>query len=152
MEQILTTFSVSEIIMFFIAAAAAIKGTITFIDWVNSTMIHIVHEKERPANIELQLQQIVEANHEHIKALEEKDAELQQQFNSLTEKIDLLLNSDKDDIKAWITQQYHLFKEQGYIDDYSLDCIEHRYEHYKREKGNSFVKVLVEELRQLPKK
>ena len=75
------------------------------------------------------------------------------QVSNLTDKINLLIESDKDDIKAFITQQYHYFCEQkGWIDDYSMDCIEKRYSHYVEEKGNSFVKQLMEQLRALPRK
>ena len=74
------------------------------------------------------------------------------QVSNLTNKIDILVESDKDDIKAFITREYHYFCEQkGWIDDYSMDCIEKRYSHYVEEKGNSFVKTLMNEIRQLPK-
>ena len=59
---------------------------------------------------------------------------------------------DKDDIKAWITQQHHYFcYELKCIDDFSLDCIEKRFKHYQDENGNSFVENLMNELRTLPK-
>jgi hypothetical protein len=39
-----------------------------------------------------------------------------------------------------------------WIDDFSLNCLEKRYEHYLAEKGNSFVHNLMDDLRALPKK
>ena len=67
--------------------------------------------------------------------------------------IETLIESDKDDIKAYITKEHHYFVYQkGWIDDYSLDCIERRYDHYVAEGGNSFIKGLMEEIRNLPKK
>ena len=64
----------------------------------------------------------------------------------------MLIESDKDDIKAWLTQQHHYFCfQKGYIDDYSLDCMEKRYKHYADEGGNSFVATLMSEVRALPK-
>ena len=66
---------------------------------------------------------------------------------------DLLVESDKDDIKAFITREYHYFCEQkGWIDDYSMDCIERRYNHYLEERGNSFIAQLMEAIRALPRK
>jgi hypothetical protein len=40
----------------------------------------------------------------------------------------------------------------GWIDDYSMECCERRYQHYKDEGGNSFIKGFMEDLRALPKK
>ena len=46
--------------------------------------------------------------------------------------IHLLIASDKDAIKAFITREHHYFVYQkGWIDDYSLDCVEQRYQHYE---------------------
>ena len=39
----------------------------------------------------------------------------------------------------------------GWIDDFSLDCLERRYQHYADEGGNSFIEGFMEELRALPK-
>ena len=67
-------------------------------------------------------------------------------------KINILIDSDKDDIKSFITKEHHFYcYEKHWIDDYSLDCIERRYKHYQEENGNSFVADLMKEIRQLPK-
>ena len=64
----------------------------------------------------------------------------------------MLIDSDKDAIKSYITQKHHFFcYEQGWIDDFSLDCIERRYQHYKEEGGNTFIDGFMGQLRQLPK-
>ena len=44
---------------------------------------------------------------------------------------------------------YHLRK-LGYIDDFSLDCIEKRFKHYSDEGGNSFIENFMKDLRALP--
>ena len=67
--------------------------------------------------------------------------------------MDTLTESDKDDIKAFITREYHYFVEQiGWIDDYSMDCLEKRYAHYVAYRGNTFVGELMKALRALPRK
>ena len=69
------------------------------------------------------------------------------------DKLNLLLDSDRDAIKAHIVEKHHYFcYTKKYIDDYSLDCLEKRYEHYVAENGNSYVEDLMEELRALPKR
>ena len=85
-------------------------------------------------------------------SLEENDKKTEQYLEHLGKKIDMLIDSDKDAIKAYITQKHHFFcYEQGWIDDFSLDCIERRYQHYKEEGGNTFIDGFMGELRQLPK-
>ncbi len=53
-------------------------------------------------------------------------------LNELSKKIDMLVDSDKDAIKSYITKEHHYFCYQvGWIDDFSLDCLEKRYQHYE---------------------
>ena len=74
-------------------------------------------------------------------------------IDKLEKKINILIDSDKDDIKAYIVDKHHHFcYDQRWIDDYSLDCLEKRYSHYTIEGGNSFIADLMSELRALPKK
>ena len=62
------------------------------------------------------------------------------------------LFSEKDDIKAYITEKHHFFcYEKKWIDDHSLDCLERKNKHYKDEGGNSFIDGLMAEIRALPK-
>ena len=64
--------------------------------------------------------------------------------------LDLLLESDKDDIKGYIVEKYYEFHAKGYIDGYSLDCLERKYKTYSREGGNTYIANLMEEIRGLP--
>ena len=74
------------------------------------------------------------------------------QFDALQKSIEMLIESDKDDIKSWLVEKHHYFcYEKGYIDDYSLDCMERRYRHYADEGGNSYAATLMAEVRALPK-
>ena len=73
-------------------------------------------------------------------------------LNNLSQKIDILIQSDRDDIRSYITREHHYFcYQKGWIDDFSLDCIEKQYMHYVDEGGNSFIEGFMEELRALPK-
>ena len=66
--------------------------------------------------------------------------------------LNLLVESDKDNIKSWIVEKHHHFcYEVGAIDYFSLESIERRFDHYQAEEGNSYVATLVEELKALPK-
>lgn len=91
--------------------------------------------------------------------LESKEAEnedaiqkVQYDVTNIKQSVDLLVESDKDDIRAWITDKYHHFMELGYIDDFTLDCMERRFKSYKQEGGNTYVDGMMEAIRQLPRK
>lgn len=88
----------------------------------------------------------------HIESYEQEIDQIKTSIAQLSNKIDILVNSDKDAIKAFITRQHHYFcYDQGWIDDYSLDCIQRRYDHYRDEGGNSFIQDLMTEIKNLPK-
>ena len=134
--EFLTKFSISEIIIFTILLLSSVKGIITFFDWLISKGTQIfVKRYQKPKELENNVQEMAKA------------------IGELTRKVNMLIESDKDDIKAFITRQHHYFVYQkGWIDDYSLDCIEKRYNHYQDEGGNSFIGSLMQEIRDLPKK
>ena len=164
MVELLTTYDLSEILIFIVLLAVAFKAVSSFIDWARDKRRKVTLKEMQPDELAKQIAQETKDREQQIQELkiqkEKEGAELRQQIvgiaaqvSSLTDKINLLVESDKDDIKAFITREYHYFCEQkGWIDDYSMDCIERRYNHYVEEKGNSFVKELMEHLRALPRK
>lgn len=164
MVELLTTYDLSEILIFIVLLAVAFKAVSSFMDWARDKRKKITLKEMQPDELAKQIMQETEKREKQIQELDRKrerdSIELRQQISGvatqvsdLTNKINLLVESDKDDIKAFITREYHYFCEQkGWIDDYSMDCIEKRYGHYVEERGNSFVKQLMEQLRALPRK
>lgn len=143
--ELFNTFSGTSIIIFIVMLAFAIKGVVTFVDWGYGRLKQYFDKKhDNQENKE----KILEKLDSHSKdILEIKEAFAQQQ-----KLINLLVNSDRDDIKAWITEKHHFYcYEKKYIDDYTLDCIEKRFRHYEDEGGNSFIATLMQEIRALPK-
>ena len=142
MSQLITHYSVSEIILFIIILAVAVKELITFIDWAKNRTAQAVHQSEKSTELK-------ETSQRHEKELNE----IKNSIKSLQQSINLLILSDRDDIKQSLTKDHHYFcYKLGSIDDYSLDCLERKYSHYKDEGGNSFVAGMMEDLRQLPRK
>lgn len=81
----------------------------------------------------------------------EKLNEQDEMFKKINERLDALTESDMHDIKSWIVDQYHKFYiGLGWIDAFSADTIEHRYNDYQKEGGNSYIDQLIERLRSLP--
>jgi len=141
MEQLLTQYSVAQIIIFIFTLGIAIKGFITLWDWAVDRLRKIFHKETQQ-----------ETERDKINQIAEKQNQLAEKIQELSEQINVLVESDKDDIKAFITDKHHFFcYEQKWIDDYSLDCIIKRFRHYKKEGGNSFVESLMDEIKMLPK-
>ena len=144
MKELFTRYSINEIFMFIVILALAIKGLVTFFDWAHDRLKkhfdkNSTAEKEQN-EIKKQLKEIIDNQNKLNTTIED-----------ISDKVDILFNSDKDDIKAWITEKHHYFcYKLGYIDDFNLNCIEKRYGHYKEENGNSFVTDLMEDIRKLP--
>lgn len=141
MQQLVSNYSISEILLFIVILSLSLRRLVQFIDWVRKRAKQAVEESNRP----FQLQ-------EALKKREQQTREIKQDLDQLEKLIRLLVESDKDDIKQSITRWHHYYcYEKGKIDDYSLDCLEKRYSHYKDQGGNSFIQILMQELRALPR-
>lgn len=152
MLELISNYSISEILIFFIIFAIGVKSLVSFIDWAIER-IKKIFNKENDKKDEIEdIQERLERSNQNFNTLSENQNELKNKLLEITNKIELLIESDKDDIKSYITKEHHYFcYNLQWIDDYNLDCIEKRYAHYKEEGGNSFIKELMEEIRALPK-
>ena len=145
MLDLLSTFSIVEILIFIVLLAIAFKKVSDFIDWAHGKLA-AKFKKDQTKNKEK------EEINTRLDNLETSVSKITDSVDKMTDKIDLLVASDKDDIKGYITREHHYFcYQKQWIDDYSLECIERRYNHYKEEGGNSFIKGFMEEIRALPK-
>lgn len=133
--QLLRQFSLTEIVVFIILLGSALKGFFSFLDWLSEKGVKIFKNKyQKPKEAEATMRQLI------------------QDIKDLKKDVQLLMQSDRDSIKAFITKEHHYFCYQiEEIDDQSLDCIEKRYSHYKDQGGNSYIDTLMSELRSLPK-
>lgn len=161
MKDLLSSLSVTQIILIIFMIAVATKEVINLIDFfrnkIKSSSNKEQQEKDEKKDILEQIEKIhtsVVKNEEECKKiasqLVEFKIETMDMFSHQQQTLNSLVQSDIDDIKSYIVKQYHFFMAQGWIDDFSMDTIEKRYSHYEREGGNSYVKSLVEKLRQLP--
>ena len=137
MLDLLKNYSLTDIIIFIVMLSFAIKGVVDFYDWAKNRLFKTTDRKYTDKEMQKKV----------LDTLESHNA----QIDKMSKAINILIESDKDDIKAWITQQHHYFcYELGYIDDYNLQCIEARYIHYKEEDGNTFIDRFMEDIRNLP--
>lgn len=152
MQEFLENYSIIEIILFFVLAAAAMKGVISFFDWGYSRLKSVFDREHNKEERQKEIDKKFRDRDEEIQKVKESQSELTATLNDLNKKIDMLIDSDKDDIKSYLTREHHYYcYVQKWIDDYSLDCCERRFKHYQAEKGNSFIEGFMNELRALPK-
>ena len=152
MLEILSSFSLSQIIAFIVLLAIATKEVITLVTWFkdlfkkkfSDDMKNVIDKQEKCEEIEK-----IKAD---IQILIDNQQKIFLDIKDFKTNLNVLIGSDKDDIKSWITEKHHFYcYEKFWIDDYSMDCIEKRYKHYKDEGGNSFIGDLMADLRNLPK-
>ena len=140
--QLFSQFSLGQILIIIILLGLSAKGVVTFFDWVKERLYKLSNKqlKSKKAN-------------EQIKNQEETINNLKKDVEKIQNSIDTLIESDEENIKAWITEKHHYYcYEKKYIDDYTLDCLERRFTRYEEEGGNSFVHNLMDDLRDLPRK
>ena len=152
MIELLQHYSLSDILIFTILLALSIKSLISFFDWTYDRLKKVFNKEHHKLSEKEELERRLQHGNEVMTTLKANQEATDKILNDLSAKIDMLIDSDKDDIKSYITREHHYFCYQmGWIDDFSLDCLERRYEHYADEGGNSFIGGFVNELRELPK-
>lgn len=153
MVEILSKYSLAQIIIFVILLAFALKSFGGFIDWAKDRIQKIAKKENRYDDLRNMITQESQERQNKLQSIEINIAGLANIVSDLTKKIDLLLESDRDDIKSFITREYNYFVlQKGEIDHYSLEAIEKRYGHYVEQGGNSFVENMMMALRRLPRK
>lgn len=155
MRELLVKYSISEIIIFVIILAFAVKEFVTFIDWGRDRIRRSYEEKNKTIEQHKELKdEIKDLNglYQEKERIDNAFTRIDCAIGKINGQIEMLVESDKESIKAYITEKHHFFVyTQGWIDDYSLECLERRFAVYRQEHGNSFVCTLMEEIRELPK-
>lgn len=150
---LLSHYTFTEIFMFVIVLAVSVQQCVNFFEWVKERVDRLFNKEHNNIIEKKQLEHRLQQGSDIMDDLKANQDETDATLKDLSDKIDMLINSDKDSIKAYITQRHHWFcYEKGWIDDFSLDCLEKRYQHYEDEGGNSFIGYFMDELRALPKK
>lgn len=142
MVDLISQFSITEIIVFIALLATAIKGALSFFDWGMERLGRHFRKQEQEIEQDEKINSILEAQKVIVEDLTE-----------LKNTVMILKESDRDSIKSFITKEHNYYvREQGWIDDYSMEILERRFHHYEKEGGNSFALKLMNELRKLPNK
>nr|DAN30637.1 MAG TPA: hypothetical protein [Caudoviricetes sp.] len=93
-----------------------------------------------------------DAIEKQIKSYDENLELFRKEINENKEQLSLLIDSDKESIRSFIVDKYYQVMEDGFVNTHLLQVLEERYDKYLKEKGNGYVKSLMEEIRELPHK
>lgn len=160
MIELLNTYNPGQIFLYAVIILFIIKEGWEVIDYFKGksdknkeNIIQQNNDKKNLADTLTSLEQISLNQsrqwEEFLDSYSQYNLDMEDRLNSYDNKLQMLIESDKDDIKSFIVSQHHFFIRQGWIDDYSLDVIEKRYSHYVDEGGNSYIKKLMGEIRKL---
>lgn len=76
---------------------------------------------------------------------------IQRELDVQKRNTELLIDSDKEDIKSMLLSNYYRWTKRGKIDLYTLNTLEEKFKKYEKENGNTFVEDLMKQMRSLPK-
>lgn len=153
MLELLQHYSISEIFLFIVLLALAFKSVVSFFEWLEERIKKTFNIKFKKISEKERITKRIEDGENFMAQLRKHQKYNDEALKNLSKKIDTLVESDRDDIKAYITKEHHKFcYNKGWIDDFSLDCLEKRFKHYADEGGNSFICGFMQELRALPKR
>lgn len=155
--DILQIFAGYPIWMVIIIAVGTLVGLYRFIVWAKKTWEQREAFKkaafqegvEKQRQIDIQAEEEA-AEKQKIQTLEANLATLTKILEKQQEQIDLLIQSDELNIKAWIKAQHEKWIALQCIDSQSLELITQRFEIYQDEGGNSWAERLVEDIKALP--
>lgn len=121
MEELLAKYSVSEIIIFIIVLAFAIKELVTFFDWGRDRLRKVYDKDYKSVEQRKELQEEIDdlnKFYDEKKKVDNAFANIDRTFEKINKQIDMLMESDKEDIKSYIVKEYHFFVyTQGWIDE-----------------------------------
>lgn len=147
LELLITQYTIETLIFGAIFAFLIVKEVTRAFDWIKTKFIT---PRVNQIQCDLQQEQRCIRNEALVKALMDTNVAQDKAIADLTNMVKDLIESDKDAIKSWITRMHHELMEIGWVDDYSLQCIEARFAHYQKFGGNSFALDLMTDIRALP--
>lgn len=135
------------IIAIIICGAELIKAIKVWRDAGQAKIDKKVSEQQEEAEIKKGIQTILD----RLDKLDERLDKMDARMAAAEKKLQELTESDMHDIKAWIVEQYHKFyNDLGWIDAFSAETLDRRYQDYRNEGGNSYVEQLMDRLHTLP--
>ena len=152
--ELLSTFPVWTVLLI---ATASIIIILKIIEWVKKSWEkraqfeqNAILEGERIQREEDAREAAEKEKERRIAALETSVTNLNNVVAEQQKLLQLLVESDELDIKAWLKAQHERWIALQCVDSQSLELICQRFEIYAKEGGNSWAQKLVDEIKALP--
>lgn len=150
MLEILSTYTIAQLLVILVGVGLLIKGIWDLVDFFIKKIKNHYDKSQQGEITRKEIFEQVEKVSDKINKIVEEQSIIKGKIDDQQEFLDLLIESDKDQLKSLIVNRYHHFIAKGWIDDFSMDSLEKNFQHYEDEGGNSYVHDLMVELRKLP--
>lgn len=154
MVELINAFGIGTVVIVLLIAIPAIVNFITWCKklWQKRTAFieENVEKGRQKEKIEEAKEQRLQDGEVRMSQTEADISDLKTIIQKQQEQIDLLIESDKLNIKTWIKEQHEKWMPRKCIDSQTLELLCQRYKLYKLEGGNSWAKKLFDELCALP--
>ena len=148
LEELLKQYDIASLFILIIGLLSVIKYIAELIKWFMGGARNIFKKETDEEQKKKENEERFNKNEEAIKNLIQFHKDTEKKIDKLSNSVQILMDSDKDDIRAWITEQHHkyCYSKSKIIDAYSYQCIKNRYQHYKDEGGNSFIDKMMADI------
>ena len=144
MLDLLKSYSLSDIVIFIVILALAIKELFSLIDYFKKKWYGGFNNRHQAINEKEEFKKQIAEFQQSLDELRDTQTKNQEILN-------VLIQSDVEDIRSWIVREHHYYRDNpnAILDDFQMDCIEKRFACYEKEGGNSYIHDLVYELRDI---
>ena len=97
-----------------------------------------------------ELEDKLENIYKGLNEIKNVNTEQSKNIEKMLDQQQVLINVDRDLLKANITTKYYSYQHQGFFPLYERECLTLMYQDYKALNGNSFIDSLYDELMELP--
>lgn len=150
MLELLKAYSVEQILIFGVMLLFAIKSAVDLAEWMYEKYTKKFNKDYSALEKEEDTEEKYDELKDQLDTLISEIYGLRQRMENIDSQLIQLTQSDMHDIKSWMVEKHHQLIEAGWVDDFTMDTIEKRFDDYKKENGNSYVEGLVNEIRALP--
>lgn len=157
MIDLITLLSAYPVWTVLIIAVASILSILKIIDWCKKLVVmraefrnKAILEGEKIQACKDAQKETEEEKEARIVALEKSVTNLNNVVAEQQKLLQLLVESDELDIKAWLKAQHERWIALQCVDSQSLELICQRFDIYAKEGGNSWAQKLVDEIKALP--
>ena len=135
MIELLTTYTLVEILVFIFIILAALKEGWSLIDFFRNKAKKKYEEETCEDKRMEEIFNRLDSFEKNVKEAWQKEQDLYNEFvefkkectnhfEATNAKLEMLTQSDKDSIKSWIVEKHHHFMKLGWVDDFNMDAIE----------------------------